>query len=149
MSIAYLNDISFFFKRVFNYWSTTHVICRHYVNCLLGYNCLLSADKESYWTKGSYWLTSKVIRMSPPLCQPLRYVCVTNAHVYVPRVVSIYGLVTRFVIRVTRRVALMEQELHSLLKHRSSYERYIATLFDRLYVSVAFYSHVESSCMYT
>lgn len=54
--------------------------------------------------------------MSRRLCQPLRYVCVTNAHVYVPRVVSIYGLVTRFVIRVTRPVALMEQELHTRQK---------------------------------
>ena len=61
----------------------------------------------------------------------------------------IYDVVTRFVIRVTRRVALMEQELPTLLKHRSSYERYIVTLFDKIYVRVAFYSHVESSYMNT
>ena len=62
----------------------------------------------------------------------IKFVCVTNDHVYVTFVVIIYiyistcrffphsWLITRFVTRVTRWVSLMEQELPTLPEHRSS-----------------------------
>jgi hypothetical protein len=52
---------------------------------------------------------------------PLRNICVTNDHGYVPLVVNTSQsfphsrLITGFVTRLTRRVPLMEQELRTLL----------------------------------
>jgi hypothetical protein len=53
-------------------------------------------------------------------------ICVTNNHGYVPLVVSTSRsflhsqLITGFVTRLTRRVPLVEQELHTLPEHLSS-----------------------------
>ena len=71
-------------------------------------------------------MTSKILRSPPWLGWPLRNICVTNDHGYVPPVVNtsqsfphswrITGLVTR----LTRRVPLVEQELPTLPEHLSS-----------------------------
>ena len=67
--------------------------------------------------------------MAPDPCNlgwPLRNICVTNDHGYVPLVVNTSQssphswLITRFVIRLTRRVSIVDQELLTLLEHMSS-----------------------------
>jgi hypothetical protein len=65
-------------------------------------------------------ITSTILRSPPWLGRPLRNICVTNDHGYVPLVVSIFRsfphswLITGFVTRLTRRVSLVEQELLTL-----------------------------------
>ena len=57
----------------------------------------------------------------------LRNICVTNDHGYVPLVVNtssfLYSFMTYngFLIRITRRVSLVEQELPTLPEHMSSF----------------------------
>jgi hypothetical protein len=70
-------------------------------------------------------ITSKILRSPPWLGWPLWNICVTNDHVYVPlventsRSFSHSRLITGFVIRLTWRVSLVEQELLTLLEHMS------------------------------
>ena len=71
-------------------------------------------------------INSKVLRSPPWLGWPLRNICVTNDHGYVPLVISTSRsllhswLTTGFVTRVTRRKSLVEQELPTLPEHLSS-----------------------------
>jgi hypothetical protein len=71
-------------------------------------------------------ITSTILRSPPWLGRPLRNICVTNDHGYVPLVVSIFRsfphswLITGFVTRLTRRVSLVEQELLTLPDHLGS-----------------------------
>jgi hypothetical protein len=80
---------------------------------LIGGCCL----QGSYWTKGFYWLTSKVLRSPPWLGWLLWNICVTNDHGYVQLVVNTFRsfphslLVTGDVTRLTQQVPLVEQEL--------------------------------------
>ena len=64
-------------------------------------------------------ITSKVLRSPPWVGWPLRNICVTIDHRYVPLVVSTprsfphSWLIIDFVTRITEHVSLVEQELHS------------------------------------
>jgi hypothetical protein len=70
--------------------------------------------------------TSKVLRSPPWLGWPLWNICVTNDHGYVPLIVNTSWsfphswLITGFIIRLTRQVSLLEQELLTLPEHLSS-----------------------------
>ena len=71
-------------------------------------------------------ITLKIFRSPSWLGWPLRNICVTDDHGYVPLVVSTFRpfphswFVTGFVTRVTRRVPLVEQSLPTLPEHLSS-----------------------------
>jgi hypothetical protein len=71
-------------------------------------------------------MTSNVLRSPPWLGWPLRNICVTNDHGYVPLVLNISRpfphawLITKSVTKLTRRVSLVEQELSTFLEHNSS-----------------------------
>jgi hypothetical protein len=71
-------------------------------------------------------ITSKILPSLPWLGWSLWNICVTNDHRYVPLVVSTSRsfphsrLITGFVTRITRRVPLVEQELHTRPEHLSS-----------------------------
>ena len=71
-------------------------------------------------------ITSTILRSPLWLGWPLRNICVTNDHGYVLLVVSNSRffprswLITEFVTRLTRRVSLVEQELHTLPEHLGS-----------------------------
>ena len=68
-------------------------------------------------------IASKVVRSPPWLCWPLRNICITNDHGYVPLDVSTSRsfprsrLITVFVTGVTRQVPLVVQELIILPEH--------------------------------
>ena len=68
----------------------------------------------------------KVVRSPPWLCWPLRNICITNDHGYVPIDVSTSRsfprsrLITVFVTGVTRQVPLVVQELIILPEHLGS-----------------------------
>ena len=72
------------------------------------------------------FITSTILRSPPWLGWPLRNICVTNVHGYVPLVVSTSRsfprswLITGFVTRLTRRVSLVEHELFTLPAHLGS-----------------------------
>jgi hypothetical protein len=72
------------------------------------------------------WYLRRNLRSPPRLGSPLRNICVTNDHGYVPLVVntsryfSRSWLITGFVTRLTRRVSLVGQELNTLPEHLSS-----------------------------
>jgi hypothetical protein len=80
----------------------------------------------SYWTKGFAIIASKVLRSPQWLGLPLRNICVTNNHGYVPLIVNtsqffpLSWLITVFVTRVTRRVSLVGQELLTLPEQLST-----------------------------
>ena len=69
---------------------------------------------------------SKVLHLPPWLGWPLRNICVTNDHGYVPLVINTSQsfphswLISGFVTRLTWQVPLVEQELLTLPKHLSS-----------------------------
>jgi hypothetical protein len=71
-------------------------------------------------------ITSKGLRSPPRLGWPVWNICVTNDHGYVLLVVNTSRsfhrswLITGFVTILTRRVSLVEQELHTLPEHLSS-----------------------------
>jgi hypothetical protein len=71
-------------------------------------------------------IASKVVRSPPWLCWPLRNICITNDHGYVPFDVSTSRsfprscLITVFVTGVTRQVPLVVQELIILPEHLNS-----------------------------
>jgi len=71
-------------------------------------------------------IISTVLRLPPWLGWPLRNICVTNDHGYVPFVVSTSRsfprswLITGFVTILTRRVSLVEEELLTLPEHLGS-----------------------------
>jgi hypothetical protein len=71
-------------------------------------------------------IASKVVRSPPWLCWPLRNICITNDHGYVPLDVSTsrsfprWRLITVFVTGVTRQVPLVVQELIILPEHLGS-----------------------------
>jgi hypothetical protein len=87
-------------------------------------HCLL---KHSYWTKGKVEvITSKILQSPSWLGWPLWNFCVTKDHGYVSHVVNTFQcfphsrLITGFIIRLTRRMLLVEQELLPLPKQLSS-----------------------------
>ena len=71
-------------------------------------------------------ITLKVLRSSRWLGKPLRKMCVTNEHDYGLHIVSTSWsvlhsiLITEFILRVTRWVPLVEQDLLTLPEHLSS-----------------------------
>jgi hypothetical protein len=71
-------------------------------------------------------IASKVVRSPPWLCWPLRNICITNDHGYVPLDVSTSRsfphscLITVCVTGVTRQVPLVVQELIILPEHLGS-----------------------------
>jgi hypothetical protein len=71
-------------------------------------------------------IASKVVQSPPWLCWPLRNICITNDHGYVPLDVSTSRsfprsrLITVFVTGVTRQVPLVVQELIILPEHLGS-----------------------------
>ena len=71
-------------------------------------------------------IASKVVRSPPWLCWPLRNICITNDHGYVPidgsksRSFPRSCLITVFVTGVTRQVPLVVQELIILPEHLGS-----------------------------
>ena len=81
------------------------------------------------WKQESYIIWYKLI--------PLRDICVTNDHGYVPLVVNTFPslpngwLITGFVTRVTRLMPIVEQELLPPLEHLSSPPIQTVDVFDR------------------
>ena len=90
----------------------------------------VSANKEATEPRVPFGkvevITSKMLRSPPWLGWPLWTICVTNDHGYLPLVVNTSlpfphsQLITGFVIRLTRRVSLVEQKLLILPEHLSS-----------------------------
>jgi hypothetical protein len=101
-------------------------------------------------------MTSKVLRSPPWLGWPLKNICVTNDHGYVPLVVSNSRpfphawLVTGLVTRLTRRVSLVEQELLTLSEHNSSPPVFSGVRLTRsLLLCVCFVDRFLSFCTFS
>ena len=101
-------------------------------------------------------MTSKVLRSPPWLGWPLRNICVTSDHGYVPLVVNNSRpfphawLVTGLVTRLTRRVSLVEQELLTLSEHASSPPVFSGVRLTRsLLLCVCFVDRCLSFCTFS